>query len=159
VTTGGAVTGDMLLNPSQTIKAFERALRVTLDDYRESLLETPGHPLLGRIPKSYRLTLIASILKAGGRHPAHVHESAWLSGVYYVRVPGVVSAEDSGCAGWLEFGRPDYPVPSGLAPVTTAKPAHAGFALFFPSYFFHGTIPFAGSEERIGIAFDVYPDD
>ena len=159
VTTGGAVTGDMLLNPSQTIKAFERTLRDALEDYRESLIETPDHPFLGRIPKSYRLTLIASILRAGGRHPAHIHESAWLSGVYYVKVPEVVSVDDTKCAGWLEFGRPGYPAPSEFAPVTTAKPARAGIALFFPSYFFHGTIPFTGSEERIGIAFDVYPDD
>ena len=159
VTTGGAVTGDMLLNPSQTIKAFERALRGALEIYRESVVETPGHPLLGRVPKSYHLTFIASILNAGGRHPTHIHESAWLSGVYYVKVPGVVSSEDTEHAGWLEFGRPDYPAPAGFDPVTTAKPVQAGLALIFPSYFFHGTIPFTGSEERIGIAFDVYPDE
>jgi hypothetical protein len=29
--------------------------------------------------------------------------------------------------------------------------------VFFPSYLFHGTNPFAGDEERIGIAFDAYP--
>ena len=159
VTRGGAVSGDMLLNPTPTIKLFERALRGAIDEYRESLKEIPGHPLLGRIPRKYRLTLIASILKGGGRHPAHIHESAWLSGVYYVKVPDVVREEDSERAGWLEFGRPDYPPPAGFDPVTTAKPARAGLARFFPSYFFHGTIPFEGAEERIGIAFDAYPDD
>jgi tetratricopeptide (TPR) repeat protein len=159
VTRGGAVSGDLLLDPTPTIKLFERALRGAIDEYKDSLSEIPGHPLQGRIPRNYRLTLIASILKGGGRHPAHIHESAWLSGVYYVKVPEVVSEEDSARAGWLEFGRPDYPAPAGFDPVTIAKPARAGLARFFPSYFFHGTIPFEGSEERIGIAFDAYPED
>ena len=59
--------------------------------------------------------------------------------------------------GWLEFGRPDYVVPDEFEPNVTAVKPEEGAALFFPSYFFHGTIPFTGSEERIGIAFDVYP--
>ena len=158
VTRGGAVTGDLLLEPTQTIKSFEHALRAAIDTYRDSLVEEPGHPLLGRIPAKYRLTLIASILTAGGRHPPHIHESAWLSGVYYVSVPDVVKSEDKAHAGWLEFGRPDCPLADGFKLELTAQQPHAGLALFFPSYYFHGTIPFEGSEERIGIAFDVYPE-
>ena len=159
VTRGGAVSGDLLLQPTPTIRAFERALRAAIDNYRDSLVEEPGHPLLGRIPKSYHLTLIASILKAGGHHPAHIHESAWLSGCYYVRVPKVVNSTGSEHAGWLEFGRPDYPVTDDSPFELTAHQPKDGFALFFPSYFFHGTIPFDGSEERIGIAFDAFPVD
>ena len=29
--------------------------------------------------------------------------------------------------------------------------------LIFPSYFWHGTIPFESGEDRIGVAFDVEP--
>jgi len=158
VTRGGAVTGDLLLQPTQTIKSFEHALRGAIDSYRDSLTSEPGHPLLGRIPDKYRLTLIASILRAGGHHPPHIHESAWLSGVYYVCVPGAVKSEDRAHAGWLEFGRPDCALADDAKLELTAQQPHAGLALLFPSYFFHGTIPFEGSEERIGIAFDVYPE-
>lgn len=157
VTRGGAVSGDMLLQPNQTIKLFERSLRSAIDGYRDSLIEEAGHPLLGRIPKSYRLTLIASILKAGGHHPAHIHESAWLSGVYYVCVPEVINNSDSAHAGWLEFGRPDFQLPADAQIEVTACLPEDGLALFFPSYFFHGTIPFSGTGERIGIAFDAFP--
>ncbi len=159
VTRGGAVTGDLLLRPTPVIKAFERALRRAIDAYRESLVEERGHPFFGRVPTKYRLTLIASILRAGGHHPPHLHESAWLSGVYYVSVPKVVDSDDSARAGWLEFGRPDYPLAADFEPALTARQPRAGLALFFPSYFFHGTIPFEGNEERIGIAFDAYPED
>ena len=31
--------------------------------------------------------------------------SAWLSGVYYPKIPDVVRADDPAHAGWIEFGR------------------------------------------------------
>ena len=158
VTRGGAVTGDLLLQPTKIVKSLEHALRGAIDSYRNSLSAEPGHPLLGRIPNKYRLTLIASILRAGGHHPPHIHESAWLSGVYYACVPDTVKCEDRAHAGWLEFGQPDCPLAEDVKLELTAQQPHAGLALLFPSYFFHGTIPFEGGEERIGIAFDVYPE-
>jgi hypothetical protein len=69
-----------------------------------------------------------------------------------------VKSEDRAHAGWLEFGRPDCALADDAKLELTAQQPHAGLALLFPSYFFHGTIPFEGSEERIGIAFDVYPE-
>ncbi len=157
VTRGGAVTKDILLKPSKTISAFKKMLCLAIDEYRNNLPYDANHPFYSRSPKKYRLTLIASILKANGRHPPHIHESSWLSGVYYVRIPTEVNDVSGDKAGWLEFGKPDFVLPEGYAPKATAIKPEEGAALFFPSYFFHGTIPFTGSEERIGIAFDVYP--
>ena len=34
-----------------------------------------------------------------------------------------------------------------------------GLLLLFPSYFYHGTVPFEAAEPRISIAFDVLPED
>ena len=157
VTRGGAVTKDILLKPSKSITAFKQMLCSAIDDYRNSLTHNTSHPFYSRIPKKYRLTFIASILREKGRHPPHIHESSWLSGCYYVRVPSIVNDSSDDHAGWLEFGKPDYPLPQNFSPEVTARMPEEGAALFFPSYFFHGTIPFTGSEERIGIAFDVYP--
>ena len=158
VTRNGAVTQDLLVAPSGPIRNLERALRVAIDAYRETLTEDPESPFLARIPRRYRLTLIASILTAGGRHPPHIHESAWLSGVYYVVVPPQIGAESTDCGGWLEFGRPDHDVPEGSTFRYVSLPPRAGTALLFPSYVFHGTLPFEGPGERIGIAFDAYPE-
>ncbi len=157
VTSGGAVTKDILLNPSKSILAFEKSLRSAIDSYRDNLAYNSEHIFYSRLPKKYRLTLIASILKADGKHPPHIHEDSWLSGVYYVRIPSAVNEMSDEREGWLEFGRPDYAVPDEFEPDVTVVKPEEGVALFFPSYFFHGTIPFTGSEERIGIAFDVYP--
>ena len=163
VTRNGAVTQDLLAAPSPPIRNLERALRAAIDRYRETLMPEEASPFLSRIPRRYRLTLIASILTAGGRHPPHVHEGAWLSGVYYVAVPDHIGDDDGdntggGRGGWLEFGRPDHDLPEGSAFRCISHPPCTGTALLFPSYVFHGTIPFEGPGERIGIAFDVYPE-
>ena len=158
VTRNGAVTEDLLAAPSPPIRSLESALRAAIDDYRETLTAEPENPFLARIPRRYRLTLIASILTAGGRHPPHIHESAWLSGVYYVAVPPQIGAESTDHGGWLEFGRPDHDLPEGSTFRCVSHPPRAGTALLFPSYVFHGTLPFDGPGERIGIAFDAYPE-
>ena len=158
VTRNGAVTQDLLAAPSAPIRNLERALRAAIDAYRETLSADPESPFLARIPRRYRLTLIASILTAGGRHPPHIHESAWLSGVYYVAVPPQIGAESTEHGGWLEFGRPDHDLPQGSPVRFVSHPPRAGTALLFPSYVFHGTLPFEGPGERIGIAFDAYPE-
>ena len=163
VTRNGAVTQDLLAAPSPPIRSLERALRAAIDRYRETLTPEEASPFLSRIPRRYRLTLIASILTAGGRHPPHVHEGAWLSGVYYVAVPDHIGTDDGdntggGRGGWLEFGRPDHDLPEGSTFRCISHPPRTGTALLFPSYVFHGTIPFEGPGERIGIAFDAYPE-
>ena len=158
VTRNGAVTQDLLAAPSPPIRNLERALRTAIDAYRETLTADPESPFLARIPRRYRLTLIASILTAGGRHPPHIHESAWLSGVYYVAVPPQIDAGSDDRGGWLEFGRPDHDLPEGSTFRCASLPPRAGTALLFPSYVFHGTLSFDGPGERIGIAFDAYPE-
>ncbi len=165
VTRNGAVTQDLLAAPSPPVRDLERALRAAIDAWRETLRPEPESPFLARIPRRYRLTLIASILKEGGRHPPHIHEGAWLSGVCYVAVPAQVAGDGSDDAndgsdrgGWLEFGRPDHDLPEGSEVRCVSHPPRAGTALLFPSYVFHGTLPFEGPGERIGIAFDAYPE-
>jgi len=156
VTRGGSVTKDLLASPTEAIIALERALRTVIDEFSASLPADPNHPFLGRAPVAYRLTLIASILKPTGHHPSHIHEGAWLSGVYYASVPSVISDNDDSHAGWLEFGRPNCDVPAECELQVSAVAPDAGAVVMFPSYFFHHTIPYQGSDERIGVAFDVY---
>jgi tetratricopeptide (TPR) repeat protein len=157
VTHGGAVSQDLLQAPDDMITQFERRLRAEIDCYLADVrLGRVAHPFPDLAPARYRLTLIASILKGGGWHPPHIHEGAWLSGVYYVKIPGSITEAAEGHKGWLEFGRPDCAMPKDFEPPVQAYRPVAGDALFFPSSYFHGTIPFEGPDERVGIAFDVY---
>jgi tetratricopeptide (TPR) repeat protein len=156
VTRGGSVTRDLLESPTPRIVYLEQALRGAINEFTESLPADASHPFFGTVPEAYSLTLIASVLKAGGRHPSHIHEGAWLSGVYYAKVPSVVSEHDKDHAGWLEFGRPDCDAPVDCELQVGAVAPEAGTLVMFPSYFFHHTIPYQGIGERIGVAFDVY---
>ena len=156
VTRGGWVTGDLLTAPTSSIEQLEGALRSSIDEYVKSLPFKRGHPFFGTAPTNYRLTLIASILQDGGRHPSHVHEGAWLSGVYYLQIPPTINANDEMHLGWLEFGRPNVSLPEGLElPISRIAPA-VGAVVMFPSYMFHNTVPYVGPGERIGVAFDAY---
>jgi tetratricopeptide (TPR) repeat protein len=85
----------------------------------------------------------------------HIHPLAWLSGVYYVRVPRGVSALGEG-PGCLAFGPPAV-LGTNRPPATRYRPRE-GMLLFAPSHYEHWTIPSGLDEERISIAFDVIPE-
>ena len=97
------------------------------------------------------------ILKSQGHQTPHIHPSAWISGCYYVQVPGAVTSADGGHPGWIEFGRPHPLLGAKSDPLLTHVRPEEGLMLLFPSFFNHATVPFHAEEERISIAFDVIP--
>ena len=90
-----------------------------------------------------------------GHQLPHIHPGAWLSGVYYVKIPEVIRGDDEDRVGWIEFGEPpaDMVAPTEH-PLWLEQPVE-GRMFLFPSYFYHRTVPFSSDEKRISIAFDV----
>jgi hypothetical protein len=88
----------------------------------------------------------------------HIHPGGWLSGVYYVRIPAIVSAVGDG-PGCIEFGPPSSLADTmpGLAPTGRYLPKE-GMLLLAPSHYQHRTIPSGADEQRISVAFDLVPD-
>lgn len=121
-----------------------------------------AHPLLGRRPAQAGPQAAAwrfsdswsSRLARGGFHTDHVHPHGWLSSAYYVSLPPSVGHDAPGQAGWIRFGQPDREL--GLAPTLQVAP-RVGRLVLFPSYLWHGTVPFDDEAERLTIAFDVVP--
>jgi hypothetical protein len=93
-------------------------------------------------------------LRDAGFHVNHVHPQGWISSALYVALPASEDGRDPH-AGWLTLGEP----PRGLIPQTLQgryiepKP---GRLVLFPSWMWHGTVPFP-SGERLTVAFDVAP--
>ena len=87
----------------------------------------------------------------------HIHPSAWLSGVYYVRLPEIIGQPGQGEAGWIEFGRPPEHFHCTAEPEVRVFEPEPGLMLLFPSYFYHRTVPFESADMRISISFDVLP--
>lgn len=92
------------------------------------------------------------LLKPGGHHANHVHPQGWISSAYYVDVP-----ESGGepRAGWLRLGEPNPAAPR-CPPEMFVEPA-AGMLVLFPSFMWHGTVPFTHGARRLTVAFDVIP--
>jgi hypothetical protein len=81
-----------------------------------------------------------------------VHPEGWLSSAFYVRVPRGLSGQ----AGWLKFGQPGTPTRPEQEAQYFVEPA-PGMLVLFPSYMWHGTVPFAAGESRLACAFDFAP--
>ena len=58
--------------------------------------------------------------------------------------------------GWLKFGQSHLSLGNEDMPEHFVKP-EVGYLVLFPSYFWHGTVPFESSADRLTIAFDVVP--
>lgn len=95
----------------------------------------------------------SSRLKDCGYHTNHIHPGGWISSCYYVALPETIKVENEK-QGWIKFGqplmRPDMLVRRAIQPVE-------GRLILFPSYMWHGTIPFRSQTARTTIAFDILP--
>jgi hypothetical protein len=95
------------------------------------------------------------LLQPGGHHVDHVHPSGWLSSAFYVETPRA-ALDTPGREGWLQFGRPGARTLPPLGAEHFVRP-EPGALVLFPSYMWHGTVPFTSDESRMTIAFDVVP--
>jgi Flp pilus assembly protein TadD len=154
---GGAIVPRLFEHETPVIITLERALRAMIDTIIADLPDDPTHPYLSRKPEAYDLDIWGNLLRRSDHQSAHIHNLGWMSGVYYVAIPDADGEEDPR-AGWIEFNRPGYGIPNlaGEAGIEAIRP-EAGMAILFPSYVWHGTIPFIGTGQRVSIAFDLHP--
>jgi tetratricopeptide (TPR) repeat protein len=129
----------------------------------DSLPADDSHPLRGRTSPRWRYSDSWSVrLRSSGFHTNHVHSHGWISSCYYVALPPVMTQASGQCAhrdGWISFGTPDIDIPGcDLGPRRQERP-RAGRLVLFPSYMWHGTLPFTDLLPRVTIAFDVVPMD
>jgi hypothetical protein len=58
--------------------------------------------------------------------------------------------------GILSFGQPGIATHPALPAEFSVRPK-AGMLVLFPSYFWHGTLPFSSPQARLTVAFDAVP--
>jgi uncharacterized protein (TIGR02466 family) len=135
-------------------------LRVRIDeavaDYIARMKDNADHPLFQRRCKDFDYSASWSArLHDCGYHTNHVHPKGWISSAYYVAVPDS-TADREGKQGWIKFGEPQFDA-GPKASVRRAVQPVPGRLVLFPSYMWHGTVPFRSAESRTTIAFDVVP--
>ncbi len=154
---GGTQTQDSLF--TRRIKEVQE-VRAAIEDvvrrYIDELPDDPDHPLLCRKSKNFRFAGSWSVrLKSEGFHVNHVHPAGWISSSYYVEVPDIVNTSDNN-EGWITFGESGQKLVGRDEVQKMIKP-EPGMLALFPSYTFHGTIPFTSAETRTTTPFDVVP--
>lgn len=115
-----------------------------------------AHPLLKhRRDRRVRFSGSWSVrLRSGGRHSNHVHPLGWISSALYIALPERTPDEPDD-AGWLTLGEPDEKLGLELGSWRKIEPRR-GRLVLFPSWMWHGTVPFCEGE-RLTVAFDVSP--
>ena len=91
-------------------------------------------------------------MKAGGYHVDHVHPNGWISSACYVEAPDA----GGGYEGWIRFGAPGVPTTPLLGAERFIKPT-PGMVVLFPSYMWHGVVPYTQAGARMSLAFDLEP--
>ena len=150
---GGSQTMQNLSRaPSPVLQAFFAAIAAPIGRYIAELGPGKG-PLRRQNQGGYALGGTWSVsLRSSGFHTDHVHPKGWISSAFYVATPDAVDA--GGHEGWLKFGQP------GIATQPTLEAEHwirpqPGTLVLFPSYMWHGTVPFTSQTRRVSIAFDL----
>jgi tetratricopeptide (TPR) repeat protein len=93
-------------------------------------------------------------LKDQGFHTMHVHPMGWFSSAYYVNLPD--DMDQGSREGWLKFGEPNFKLHEPLPAQFYVRPEPGKLALF-PSYMWHGTVPFKAQQTRTTVVFDIVP--
>lgn len=153
----GSVTADLFQPPvTPALARLREQLDAFLAGWIPALPRRP-HPWLAARPSRWKLISWGNVLTGAGHQAPHIHNLGWLSGVIYLAVPPGIRADDPAEGGWIEFGRPGYGLPTVRPPRLRSLAPQEGALFLFPSALWHATKPFAGTGERISLAFDLAP--
>ena len=137
------------------IKAFFRAVDAPIREHM-ALLGQGTDPLRRRNTGDYKLQGAWSVrLRRDGFHRDHFHPGGWLSSAFYVETPDA-ALDSADKEGWIRFGKPPFITDPPMAADHLIRPK-PGRLVLFPSYMWHGTVPFTTDETRMTIAFDAAP--
>ena len=155
---GGTQTyGRLFERNIKEVQELRRSIEHCIRRYIEDLPDDPDHPFLGRKRERFHFSASWSCrLERHGFHTNHIHPDGWISSSYYVSLPDAVDEGDAR-AGWLKFGETNLDL-GALERIDKVVKPEEGLLVLFPSYVFHGTIPFSSDEVRTTVAFDIVPD-
>lgn len=157
---GGSQTpGRLFGRQDPVIAAAQSALLRAVERWLATLPSDDRHPFLMRKARSVRFSGSWSVkLWSSGSHANHIHPEGWMSSAFYVSLPPSIGSPTiaGGHAGYIQFGQPPLELGLELPPRRVIRPEPGRLALF-PSFMWHGTVPFEDEQPRVTIAFDMTP--
>ena len=153
---GTQTRGNLFDDQNELIQKFIQEVRKCLDDYIQTVPQIFTEHERGISANNYIFSASWSVkLRKQGFHVAHIHPMGRVSSAFYLELPDDVEDEVNH-QGWFQVGQPAISLKHELKPVRYVKP-EIGKLVFFPSYVWHGTIPFNSNQNRMTIAFDMIP--
>jgi tetratricopeptide (TPR) repeat protein len=153
---GTETSQDLLRSADPVIQALFRSFAAPIGRYVERM-GRGSDPLHRRNSGKWRFNGSWSVrLRRSGYHANHVHPRGWISSACYIELPDSMS-DARNQEGILSFGEPSIATTPPLRAEYAVRP-EVGMLVLFPSYFWHGTVPFASDQARLTVAFDVVPD-
>ena len=150
---GAQTPGDLTACDDPVVQTFFRAIDAPIRRYMVEV-GRGSDPLRSRNTGDYQVSAAWSVLlKPNGFHIDHFHPEGWLSSAFYVEVPAA-ALDANERQGWIKFGQAPSPTVPPQPPEYFVRP-EPGLLVLFPSYLWHGTIPFTSDESRMTIAFDL----
>jgi hypothetical protein len=150
--------GSMIVNfagiDNPAIRSIEHALRPAIEAHVQHLGKG-ADMVRARNTGRWDIGGIWSVsLWPDGFHHDHVHPKGWLSSACYIDLPDTDGS--AGKEGWIKFGEPGVVTEPKLSWEHAVEPS-VGTIVLFPSYMWHGTIPFGGDQSRMTCAMDIIP--
>lgn len=148
--------GDLLNRLEPEIQELDASLKLCVEDYISKFPQDDVHPLWMRRSERFKFSASWSVrLHRSGYHTMHVHPLGWISSAYYVQVPAEIIGSDA-LGGGIKFGEADIDLGWRGWAARTIQPK-PGRLVLFPSYMWHGTVPYESDGTRMTVAFDVVP--
>jgi tetratricopeptide (TPR) repeat protein len=153
---GTETTQDLSRSQDPVIQALFHAFAAPIARYRDHIGQGPD-PLRRRNRGGSRFNGCWSVrLHNAGYHTSHVHPRGWISSACYIQLPDRMRGGHT-AEGILSFGTPGMVTTPSLDAELSVRP-ELGQLVLFPSYFWHGTLPFHSEQPRLTVAFDVVPE-
>ncbi len=159
---GGTQTNGFLFRLKEPLlRGLETQLQLAIASALQTMPTDEDQPFWSRntrpkLASDLRMAGAWSVrLRDQGYHANHIHPEGWISSALYISLPDEVQ-EGDGTEGHIQFGRPMMELGLDLAPRRVVKPV-VGTLVLFPSYMWHGTLPFHSDQSRITVAFDLLP--
>ncbi|MCH7742330.1 MAG: tetratricopeptide repeat protein [Proteobacteria bacterium] len=153
---GTQTQGNLFARDAKPLRLLEKSFRTVINQYMNDMADLePPYPGYN-IPREFEFSASWSVkLRQNGYHEIHIHPMGWISACYYVDLPRVIDTT-SEREGWIQFGEPNIELATPLPAQHAIKPA-AGTMALFPSYMWHGTVPFKSDEIRTTVVVDIVP--